>query len=73
MAAQVVATDSLYKIMELIHINDYDKWLKEIKKQGISITFIPSRFGKWRALGQDDKGNWLSPTFEEVNSRPRKK
>ena len=59
--------------MELRHIQDYKSWLKEVKKRDTIITFIPLRFNKWVVLGQDDRGAWLSPTFEEVNSKPRKR
>jgi len=72
--------------MELRHIGDpsndpkfttmgdaFKRFLKEAKRQKITLTMWPVRFGEWQVLGQDDAGAWLSPTFEEVNSKPRKR
>ena len=62
-----------------MHITDYKKWQKAAKAQGVRITFTPGRFGKHRELGQDEKGDWLPPTFGQINnnssdpSKPHKK
>ncbi len=46
----------------------YREWLKEIKRLGIHTTFIPLRLGRFNPLAVDDRGEWLKPTREEINT-----